>query len=256
MLFPLTGLATSQIGDLLIYQGDTLLLHTNPLEQYLNSKTERAINDFPLEWTSTACYRGYKATWLLSNDSLYLICLQKGCFSGTPEFFNLKQEFGANRVFARWFTGKGIVPKGKLLRYVHSGYDSYFEKELVLTFNKGILEEEVEHDNSNFYISGFSQHPDSLYQFIYSNINWNKIPDLKEDKIRVFISLQSGESKKPDSISLAMGSEIDILNEEALRVMRLLPEWDVYYRQGKVFPMKWAIPVVFSEATRKTFAAP
>jgi len=180
ILFPLTGFATGQAGDILIFKGDTLILFSNPLELYLDKKSERTINGFELEWTSTACYRGYKATWEFTNDSLYLVRIQKGCYCETPEYFDLKAEFGSDRVLAGWFNGKTLVPKGGQIHYVHSGYESFYEKELVLTFKEGLLTEQIEYDNSKSYKSVFTENQDSLQKFIYTNIDWSKIPDLQD----------------------------------------------------------------------------
>lgn len=254
ILFPLTGFATGQAGDILIFKGDTLTLFSNPLEHYLDNKPERTINGKKLEWTSTACYRGYRATWELTNDSLFLIRIQKGCYSETPEYFDLKSEFGSDRVFAEWFTGKTLAPKGKQIHYVHSGYESFYEKELVLTFAEGLLTGQIEYDNSKSYKSVFTENQDSLQKFIYTNINWSQIPNLEDESIKVFISIQSSETLKPDSIQIIRGSENELINEEAIRVIELLPEWDVYYRQGKVYRMKWTIPIVFNEEKRKKYA--
>ena len=229
-------------------------MFSNPLEQYLDTKSERIFNGKKLEWTSTACYRGYRATWEVSNDSLFLIKVQKECYSETPEYFDLKSEFGSERVFAHWFTGKTLAPMGKQIHYVHSGYDSFYEKELVLTFTSGLLSEQIEYDNSKSYKSVFTENQDSLQKFIYTNVNWNKIPDLKDESIKVFITIQSSETLKPDSIQIVRGSDNELINNEAIRVLELLPEWDIYYRQGKVYRMKWTIPVVFNEEKRKKYA--
>lgn len=253
-LFPFCSFATGQAGDILIFKGDTLSLFSNPLEQYLDSKSERIFNGKKLEWTSTACYRGYRATWEVSNDSLFLIKVQKGCYSETPEYFDLKSEFGSERVFAHWFTGKTLAPKGKQIHYVHSGYDSFYEKELVLTFTSGLLSAQIEYDNSKSYKSIFTENQDSLQTFIYTNIDWSKIPDLKDESIKVFVTIQSSETLKPDSIQIIRGSENELINEEAIRVIELLPEWDVYYQKGKVYRMKWTIPIIFNEEKRKKYA--
>ncbi len=250
----MSGFSTGQAGDVLIYQGDTLALFSNPLEQYLEIKTERTINDYELTWTSTACYRGYQATWELVNDSLYLLKVQKGCYSEELKYFDLTKEFGTDRVFAHWFIGKTLAPKGDLIHYVHSGYGSFYQSELVLTFKDGILTDKIEYDNSNSYKSVFSENQDSLQNFIYKNINWSVIPDLHDESKKVFITIQSGESTKPDSIKLVRGSDIEILNKEAIRVINMLPEWDVYYRKGEVYQMKWAIPITFNEEKRKKYA--
>jgi len=253
-LFPLTVFATGQAGDVLIFKGDTLILFSNPLEQYLDKQPERTFNGKELKWLSTDCYRGYLATWEVANDSLFLISVQKGCNSVTPEYFDLKAEFGSERVFVEWFTGKTLAPKGKLFHYNHSGYDSFFEKELVLTFTHGLLVEQIEHDNSKSYKSVFTVNLDSLQSFIYTNINWSEIPDLKDESKKVFISIQSSETLKPDSIQIIRGSDNELLNKEAIRVLELLPEWDIYYRQGEVYRMKWSIPIVFNEEKRRKYA--
>ena len=138
LIVPLSGFATGQSGDILIYKGDTLIFFSNPLEDYFETKGERTINGYELTWTSTACYRGYLATWEMTDDSLYLVRLEKGCFNEASDYFDLSKEFGSNRVFAHWFTGKTIAPKGKLLHYVHDGYESIYEKELSLTFKSRI----------------------------------------------------------------------------------------------------------------------
>ena len=41
-----------------------------------------------------------------------------------------------------------VVPIGKMLCYVHSEYDSVYEKELILEFKEGVLVSEKEIDNS------------------------------------------------------------------------------------------------------------
>ena len=40
--------------------------------------------------------------------------------------------------FTCWFNGSRI-PTGKLLKYIHLGYQSIFEKDLFLNFKDGIL---------------------------------------------------------------------------------------------------------------------
>lgn len=66
-------LGTAQVPDVLIYQGDTLALYANPLEDFYHEENPRP-RSFGLQggW-STACWRGYRATWLIENDQLYLI---------------------------------------------------------------------------------------------------------------------------------------------------------------------------------------
>ncbi len=134
LLFSFVGFATAQAGDLIIYQGDTLSLLSNPLEQYFDEKGKRTINNQPLQMTSTACYRGYKATWEIRNDSLFLLSVQESCFGKGAKFFDLEKEFDAKIVFAKSFTDSLLIPKGSLIYYVHSAYESIYEEEILISF--------------------------------------------------------------------------------------------------------------------------
>jgi hypothetical protein len=42
-----------------------------------------------------------------------------------------------------WFSGKLRIPYGKMTEYVHEGYSSHFEKELIITVEKGNIIKEV-----------------------------------------------------------------------------------------------------------------
>ena len=43
------------------------------------------------------------------------------------------------RVFAHWFTDTVRLPQGKQLKYVHMGYGSTYERDLLLRFSRGEL---------------------------------------------------------------------------------------------------------------------
>jgi hypothetical protein len=44
-----------------------------------------------------------------------------------------------NRVFAHWFTDTVRLPQGKQIKYVHMGYGSTHERDVLLRFSKGKL---------------------------------------------------------------------------------------------------------------------
>ena len=44
-----------------------------------------------------------------------------------------------DRVFAHWYSGTLRVPQGKLLDYVHGGYGSTYEDDLLITIEKGMV---------------------------------------------------------------------------------------------------------------------
>ncbi len=71
-----TARATGQIPDLLVVGGDTLALFCNPLEGYFDAAHPRPDGMYGLG--STACYRGYQATFELRQDNLFLTAIRIG----------------------------------------------------------------------------------------------------------------------------------------------------------------------------------
>ena len=61
---------TAQVCESIIYKGKKLEMATEPLKVILDSRPELK---FYAEWTS--CWRGYRGTWEITNERLYLICL-------------------------------------------------------------------------------------------------------------------------------------------------------------------------------------
>lgn len=257
-IFPLTVFPTAQVGDILIWNGDTLAIFSNPLElrDDIDSIRPKLFGDKKAS-INTACWREYIAEWTLIENEIYLTNILSCNYSEDSVKSNMETVFGAEykngKVKASWITGKILIPKGKLIHYVHSGYQSFYETELVLSFKDGILTNQKEYDNSKSYKSVFSKNQDSLRIFIYKNINWEKIPDLADERVKVFIEIESSETKKPH-INIIRDAENELFNQEVLRVMSLLPEWDVYYRLGDVYRMRWVQPIVFDEQTRKKYA--
>jgi len=258
LIIPIFGFATGQAGDILIWNGDTLTVFSNPLElrNDIDSLRPKLFGEKDAS-INTACWRGYIAEWTIIENEIYLTNIfscnffDDGIKSDLETVFG--SEYNSGKVKASWINGEILIPKGEVIHYIHDGYESFYETELVLTFKKGILIEQKEYDNSKSYKSVFSENEDSLQNFIYSNIDWNKIPDLNDGKERVFISIQSGETMKPDSIRILRGVESELFNQEALRVAKLIPEWNVYYRHGEVYRMTWTFPIIFDEQRRKKY---
>ncbi|MCP3873927.1 MAG: hypothetical protein GY699_12315 [Desulfobacteraceae bacterium] len=140
--------ATAQFGDLLVYKGETVSIFSNPLESYFDKKNPRPDNLF--QFTCTACWRGYIATWKIDDNYLYLMKLVEGTCSSNAEEIQISKVFpGSNGpVKATWFTGTIRIPQGKELEYIHMGYRSKYEKDLFITFENGKLIKEILVDNT------------------------------------------------------------------------------------------------------------
>jgi len=249
--------ATGQIPDKLIYNGDTLSIFANPLEQlYDNDSMRPKFFGNKEGCMSTACWRGYEAEWIIFDNELYLVGIYSCCYYEDSIKADLKILFGNmfmnGKVKADWFTGKIIAPQGELLYYIHMGYESLYERELELEFLNGKLVGTKTYDNSKSRQSEFSQKPEKLNEFIYSNINWKALPNFDNKTIKVFVQFSANENGIVDSVKVMRGYD-SIFDTEAIRVIKTIPDWDIYYRHGKLQRMNWTFPVVFNDENRNKY---
>ena len=264
-LLCINAFGTAQIPDILIYNGDTLSLFDCPLEYYHDLELIRPKSLFGGNGCLyTACYRNYVATWKIENNKLYLVQIRNACYptdskyvaaslqensdSIGKEFADLKSLFTGQykdgKVFADWVNIKMISPVGKLLFYIHDGFESIFEKEIEFTLVNGIVTSTQEYDNSKTKISKYNSDPKLLADFLKNNIDYSNVPETAE-KIRIVIRIMgSTENGKVDGVSILKGYN-EPYNNEALRVVNSIPEWDVLYRHGKKFSIPWMVSVTF-----------
>jgi len=184
--------ASPQIPDYLIYDGKTVELFTNPLEQYLEMKGQKEIDR---GCNSSACSRGYTAVWELKEGKLYLVEIKPcgiiavaGVFTGLECGENkdsavlnyLNNEFKTKNRFADWYTGELLSPQGRLINYMYMGYDSTYEKEKHFKIKKGVLlktelvENEVKPELYDVY--NRSLVIDTLFHSI-AKLDWKKLEE-------------------------------------------------------------------------------
>lgn len=143
---------TAQIGESLRYNGKNYLMATQPFDIYLKN---HRIKTAP---TCSANWRGYYGQWKIEKGKLFLVAISANIPTKERKFLlagwndcstaNLNYFFpGKKKVLAEWFSGKIRIPTGKMLEYIHMGYASIFEKELILEFKNGIMISEKEIDN-------------------------------------------------------------------------------------------------------------
>jgi hypothetical protein len=137
---------TIQAGDILSYSGEKTTIATEPLKPYLETRS-----DVGFIFKTTALVRGYIGTWEIRNKKLYLASLVG--FIQNNKQVDLNYLFpNKTEVFANWFSGDIRIPDGKLLEKINLGYESVFEKDRILTFNKGILISESVNTNKKLII--------------------------------------------------------------------------------------------------------
>ncbi len=147
--------ATAQAPDKVIYQKQERMLFANPLE---NLYTDADRPNFMIKpfVVSSGNWRGYVATWEIDGEELYLKGIDSYLCSGQTEIsckkVKLKDLFPGkvqnDRILADWFTGKLRIPDGKQLQYVHMGYGSSYERDIILDIQKGKVGELTIVDNT------------------------------------------------------------------------------------------------------------
>ncbi|HEY3406246.1 MAG TPA: hypothetical protein VGK59_22820 [Ohtaekwangia sp.] len=131
----------AQVPDKIVLDGKLMDLYSNPLELYwLKTKKMRP----PFVYTSE-CIRGYVAKWEIRANQLLLREIE-GTYNRSFILFyrqapyTLKKLFPKSKnrpVLAVWFSGKLRIPIARMTMYEDHGYDSRFEKELIMTIHKG-----------------------------------------------------------------------------------------------------------------------
>jgi hypothetical protein len=257
-VIPARVFATAQVPDKLIYKGDTLSIFANPLEQLYGNDSIRPKYFGEKEvGFNTGCWRGYIAEWTIMDNTLYLTGIYSCDYHKDRIKADLPKLFGDKcingKVEANWVTEKIISPQGKLLYYINDGYASIYEMELEFNFLKGKLAGTKLYDNSKTRQSAYSQDSRKLEEYIYKNIHWPMIPDLDDKIIKLFVQFSANENGVVDSAKIIRGNE-NGLYDEALRVVKNIPDWDVLYRHGEFQRETYTIPIIFSEKNRKKYS--
>jgi hypothetical protein len=160
ILFSPNALATGQAPDVLFYDNKIYDLFSNPLEPYYKNEKDRpAFKISPDALSSTGNWRGYVAYWEIEGDRLYLrgidawVCTFQEFVKNQCKKADLKELFGEKcvngKVEANWFSGELNIPDGKRLEYVHMGYGSVYEREIILTVESGKVAKKRVVDNTN-----------------------------------------------------------------------------------------------------------
>ncbi len=119
---------TAQEPEILIYNGRKMAMISNP-------DVDPGNDNYWRPSFHTANYRGYVGTWEIKDNKLYLIDVDGGTKVKLP-------------AFADWVTEELYAWNGNLLRYVHAGYGSMHEENVIFKIEAGILTDVRIEDNT------------------------------------------------------------------------------------------------------------
>lgn len=260
LFMALPGFATLQMPDMIIYKGEELSLLGFPLEQLEGFEIEESFNGFSI---SSACWRGYIAHWSIEGDQLYLNAI-RSWDRENPVYADLSEIFGdkcrGGKVEADWFTGTVRAGKERMLHQTAGIADYYFQYEYELTFENGRLQNVQIYDNSKARTSKYANSNKELMGFIRENIRWEGLPELAGDvrvMVRFFgndegvvdyaewVGYSYTDSRTGERISRAKSDYTDVFIEEAIRVVKSIPEWEVFIKKGRLVRNPVVVPVNF-----------
>ena len=276
-------LATEQVRDILIYNGDTLGFESYPLEPILRIIEEDMPKDlkdtraylFGLEKEDimlTSCLRGYIAEWTIIDSQLYLTNIYSQCQRGRKVDLNYLWEnfiskidtkehpffeniFVEGKIKANWVNRKIKASQGKVVcRY---GFNSILEKEVKFQFENGKLIGTEMYDNSKAkqpedWQDGRTILNSLLDEYVYKNINWNIIPKL-DTEIEILIEFSANENLIIDSIKIIKGYN-ELLESEAIKAIKAIPEWETTDASGRFKRVPFKKFIIFSEEMREKWS--
>lgn len=224
--------------DYLIINSDTVEIWTFPLDSYF-PESERPDYFYPTEEDKEYRLKCYSATWELRNDSLYLRHLSIG--KKQIQISNIFQNNENTRNgFAYWFTDSITVFGGSQITILRR------EFEKIISFSKGLKSNEILNHFTISKRSEYTEDWEKLKTFIYENIDYSKL-DEPYERARVFVRIVTVTEKgKINSVNIVRGWD-KIRDEEAMRVVKSIPDWPVIHKNGKTFDEKWVVPVNFGK---------
>ena len=224
-----------------------------PLELYLRNNEPRKRFHPSLEaGCSTALWRGYVGLWRIESNRLFLVdvyvCGDKNR-SIKDQIFTGKD----TEIFADWFTGDLFIEKGKIIKYNHSGYDRYYEMEIVANVNGGIIKNEMEFENGVVPSDNrFSRDPKDIQAEIHKRIDWDRLPKLPKDN-KLFLTLKfDGQGKISE---WEINGEIEKeYKDEIESIIKTFPTIQVFYSRGQPINEELVIPIFFNNKYRRRYA--
>lgn len=244
-------LATTESHDILIYNNDTLAIFSYPLERLAKfDLLRKKIFGNEKENYTSDCSRLYQAEWTIIGKQLYLTAIYS-CSDEDNLKADLKQLFKEKcidgKVKADWVTGEILSGYGKIFFHF---YEEFYEKEIDFKFLKGQLKDLTTYNNSKSRKSNYSDDT-NLLKYIYSNIQWEKLPK-KDESAKVYVQFSGNEDGIIDSVKIIKGLD-EIFDNEALRVIKSIPDWDVFYRHGHHERRDLLLPIIFSEEMKAEY---
>ncbi len=145
-------LFTAQYPDKIKYNGIEYDLNSNPLEPYFDKHPDKRPG-----MISTALWRGYVGYFEIIDNELYLTDMKIPRFTDgkgnyNEKWFSIYRRYFPTQEKVRidWFSGILILPYGKRIKYVHSGYASIYSNYFLLEIKEGDFKKDKNYSYKQF----------------------------------------------------------------------------------------------------------
>jgi len=182
--------ATGQVPDILILNNAKERLFSNPMESvfFKNPELKEKYNSIVSKYDvliSTACWRGYVATFEIIDSALYVVDLtveiavkptDKSKDFQPKDISIFSELFESEKPVLCDYSEMLIVPQGKLKKYVHGGYLSEYEKYTLIKIIDGKVINKGE-----YLLQEYKDKRDKAFEAFYKSDKyedcWNSIKD-------------------------------------------------------------------------------
>jgi hypothetical protein len=184
-LLAVNGYASLQRPDVLVVGKDTLPLWRNPLEGDPVFIEMRKL--FKETNCATDCWRGYEAEFTLRDSQLYLTNLISACYTEDSLVALYKKTFpeirnGIGRKVT-WLDYSLLTSRGKIIKIFHNqAYHKINRREIYMYFKAGRWQKSDTVTYEETLVLTMSNNREMLENFIYSKVDWSKLPKEKLQK--------------------------------------------------------------------------
>jgi len=245
--------ATNQRKDILVMNGDTLYLYNSPLEQFKDISeriSEAYQKKYKDEIVSSNCRRGFTASWIIKDSTLYLTEVKKHYSEVNINKIVekiLARKFQDGLLKADWVNG--CFWSGKNSAPIFQLYISVFCNEVKLELKNGHVESI---EKKNFKPCDYSDH-NKLEEFIVTHINWSSVPELTNKSVDITAYVESDRKGKITTVDIERTSD-SRFNNEFINALKQLPCMTVYYNEGTFYEVGQTIELTIDENTKKKYA--
>lgn len=224
LLFALKAKASLQRPDVLIIGKDTLPLWRNPLES--DSVFIQMRKLFKETMCASDCWRGYEAQFTLRDSVLYLTNLISACYTEDSLVTLYKKTFPeiTNGIGRRvtWLDYPLLTSRGKIIKVFHNqAYHKINRKEIYMYFKNGKWQKSDTIRYEETLVLTMWNNREMLENFIYSKVDWSKLPKEKlQKKTEVNLLFYWGNFGKSEGI-IASSTDLEVA-EVINETMRLI----------------------------------